>query len=355
MVKTMTTDIFQSMNSTDSVLGWFNSSTTTSGTTPYPNNMATQLNKTTLSDRHGNEMPLFAKLTIAFQMIIMVVIVVGNVLVLVAVVRYKHLRDITGLFVANLATADLVTGLSLPFQMAFFYHPHLERNKFACLLRYQVISFSCNASAYSLLCTVLDRYIAIAHPFKYVRIMTNKVAYTLIGIIWLVDLLISLIPLFGAHNWEIAPMCLYEIVISKYFRCFNVLHQIAISLIIFLIYFKIFLIVRSQLRRIHMESVFNIGDTTSRPSKQMNRVIGMVVLCFQISWLPFFIVQLMLLEDLTQTKVLVANFLVFLGILNSTINPFIYSWKNRQFRQAFRKLLCFHLEVDEIETTISVI
>ena len=64
--------------------------------------------------------------------------------------------------------------LFLPFQMAFFYHPHMEKNKAMCVLTYLVISFACNASAFSLSCTVLDRYIAIAHPFSYVQIMTEK-------------------------------------------------------------------------------------------------------------------------------------------------------------------------------------
>lgn len=325
---------------TTSVLQWTN---VTDLSTKFPSDS---------SRAPSGDLPLFAKLTVAFQVIIMVVIVSGNVLVLVAIIRFKHLRDITGIFVANLATADLVTGLSLPFQIAFFYHPHLERNKIACLLRYGVISFACNASAYSLLCTVLDRYIAIAHPFEYVRLMTDKVAYGLIAFIWIVDLLISLVPLFGAHNWETAPMCLYEIVIDKYFRLFNSVHQMVIAFIILVTYIKIFFIVRSQIRRIQTEAVFNTGDTTNRPSKQMNRVIGMVVLCFQISWLPFFIVQLMLIEDLTVTKVLVANFLVFLGILNSTVNPIIYAWKNKQFRLAFRKLLCFPIVADQPENTL---
>ena len=321
-------------------------------TTEVPVDVTRDINSTVHVDPTNDDLPLPAKLTVAFQMIVMVVIVSGNVLVLVAVIRFRHLRDITGIFVANLATADLVTGLSLPFQMAFFYHPHMERNKVTCLLRYEVMSFACNASAYSLLCTVLDRYIAIAHPFKYVRIMTEKVAYILIAIIWAVDLFVSLIPLFGANNWETAPMCLYEIVIDKYFRLFNSIHQMAIALFISLVYVKIFLIVRSQLRRIEAESVFNTGDTTNRPSKQMNRVVGMVVLCFQVSWMPFFIVQLMLIEDVTVTKVLVANFLVFLGILNSTMNPVLYAWKNKQFRHAFKNLLCFPLDIEDNETTL---
>ena len=293
-----------------------------------------------------------AKITFGFQIVVMLVIVSGNVLVLAAVIRFRHLRDITGIFVANLATADLVTGLSLPFQMAFFFHPDMEKDKGWCIMRFQVISFACNLSAYSLLCTVLDRYIAIAFPFKYVRIMTDKVAYIMIAVIWTVDIFLCLIPILGANNWGQAPMCLYEFVIDKYFRLFNFIHQIAIALIIFLIYVRIFFIVRSQLRRIAADAVFNTGDTTNRPSKQMNRVVGMVVLCFQISWMPFFILQLMLVEDVTVTKVLVANFLVFLGILNSTLNPFLYAWKNKQFRNAFKKLLYLHVKPEDNEQTL---
>ena len=320
-------------------------------TTEVPVDETTYVNSTP-PDPVNEGLSLPAKITFGFQIVVMIVIVSGNVLVLAAVIRFRNLRDITGIFVANLATADLVTGLSLPFQMAFFFHPHMERDKGLCIMRYQVISFACNLSAYSLLCTVLDRYIAIAHPFRYVRIMTEKVACGMIAVIWTVDILLCLIPIIGANHWETAPMCLYEFVIDKYFRLFNFIHQIAIALIILLFYVRIFFIVRAQLRRIQADSVFNTGDTTNRPSKQMNRVVGMVVLCFQISWMPFFIVQLMLVEDVTVTKVLIANFLVFLGILNSTLNPFLYAWKNKQFRNAFKKLLCLHVKPEDNEMTL---
>ena len=322
-------------------------------TTTVSFDVTTNANRTSVNPTN-EDLPLFAKLTVAFQIVVMIVIVAGNGLVLVAVFRFRRLRDITGIFVANLATADLITGLSLPFQMAFFFHPEMERDRITCLLRYTVISFACNASAYSLLCTVIDRYIAIAHPFEYVRIMTEKFAYFLIVIIWIIDLVISLIPLFGAHNWETAPMCLYEIVIDKYFRLFNSVHHMIIAFIISFIYLRIFFIVRSQLRRIAAEAVFNTGDTTNRPSKQMNRIVGMVVLCFQVSWMPFFIIQLMLIEEVTVTKVLIANFLVFLGILNSTMNPFLYAWKNKMFRHAFRKLLRFPVDRHDTEMTLTV-
>ncbi|XP_045157482.2 tyramine receptor 1-like [Mercenaria mercenaria] len=302
----------------------------------------------------GQKLSTFAVVTILLQLTTMVAIVSGNTLVLVAIVRFRTLQDITGIFVANLALADLIIGLTQPFQVAFFFFPELEKNKIACLLRFQIILFACNASIYSLVCTVVDRYVAIAYPLRYPSIMTTKVAFGLVLGIWVLDICCAVIP-FTENNWDTSPFCLYELVLNKYFRFWNHFGGLMFALLMFLIYIRIYFIVKKHLRQIRNEAVFHTGDQNIRGTKQMNTVVAIVVLFFHISWLPFFIIELTMfeIEHVTQTKVLVANFLVFLGVMNSIVNPIVYAWKNKQYRRAFQKLLGLKVsrnEVDSIET-----
>lgn len=303
-------------------------------------NATGSVNITILDSEMEQGLPLFAVVTITLMIIAMLFIMAGNLLVLTAILRFQTLQNITGIFVANLAFADLITGLQHPFQIAFFFFPDIERNKCACLLRYGIILFACNASTFSLVCTVVDRYIAIAFPLRYPNIMTKDIAYGLVIAIWAIDVCV-LLPMFTVNNWETAPFCLYEFVMDKYYRACIHLSTLLFGLCMFCIYVRIFLIVRKHMRQIQNEAFpFQLGQMT-QGAKQMNTVVSIVVLLFHIAWLPFCIIELTMLEveNITKEKVQIANFLVFLGVLNSVVNPIVYAWKNKQYRRAFKKLL----------------
>ena len=69
------------------------------------------------------------------------------------------------------------------------------------------------------------------------------------------------------------------------------------------------------------------------------RTLGIVVGCFIICWLPFFIVTL--LKPLCQncfTNEIVYDVVLWLGYFNSACNPVIYTFFNKDFRAAFRKI-----------------
>jgi hypothetical protein len=301
------------------------------------------------------QLPTSAIITMTLQLLSMVAIIIGNILVLVAILKFRSLQDITGIFVANLALADLIIGVTQPFQVAFFLFPEMERNKIACILRFEIILFACNASIYSLVCTVVDRFVAIAYPLRYPNIMTRKIAFGLVLGIWIFDFCCAFIP-FSENDFEKSPFCLYELVMNKYFRLWNHTCGIIFALVMCLIYVKIYLIVKKHMRQIQIEATLYTEDPTVRRTKQTNTVVAIVVLFFHISWLPFFIIELTMLEvsQVTQDKVLVANFLVFLGVMNSIVNPIVYAWKNKQYRRAFQKLLGLKIHNDEMSTVQSI-
>ena len=145
-------------------------------------------------NRNINRNVLAVSLVMSLQLVLMVAILVGNTLVIVTLYKIKALRDITGIFVGNLAVADLIIGLTLPYEMMFFVFPSLARNKNACLSRFSMVCFSCNASLYSLVCTVVDRYIAIVYPPRYTDILTRYTAYKMVTLIWMIDLTVTILP-----------------------------------------------------------------------------------------------------------------------------------------------------------------
>uniref|UniRef100_A0A915AHM3 G-protein coupled receptors family 1 profile domain-containing protein n=1 Tax=Parascaris univalens TaxID=6257 RepID=A0A915AHM3_PARUN len=85
---------------------------------------------------------------------------------------------------------------------------------------------------------------------------------------------------------------------------------------------------RSSLQRRH-----SISDQKARLT------LGVIMGTFLVCWLPFFCINVFrsLLPDLVSHRQFQA--VTWLGYANSTANPLIYSILNRDFRQAFKRIL----------------
>lgn len=90
------------------------------------------------------------------------------------------------------------------------------------------------------------------------------------------------------------------------------------------------------------------------------RTISIIISVFVLCWLPYFVLNVWLAArgtDSTNT-VLVGTFkiITWLGYCNSTINPLLYAFLNRDFQRALKKLLiCRHRsQVDVGEDMVSI-
>jgi hypothetical protein len=69
-------------------------------------------------------------------------------------------------------------------------------------------------------------------------------------------------------------------------------------------------------------------------------MVLLILGCFTICWLPYFIVACSQIYKITENSSAVAYMAAFtLAMSNSAMNPLIYAWKNSNFRQAFTNLL----------------
>lgn len=73
------------------------------------------------------------------------------------------------------------------------------------------------------------------------------------------------------------------------------------------------------------------------------KTLGVIMGCFTLCWLPFFIVAL--LRPFCGVACDIPNWLfsilLWLGYANSTLNPMIYARFNRDFRTPFKEIICF--------------
>ena len=94
----------------------------------------------------------------------------------------------------------------------------------------------------------------------------------------------------------------------------------------------------SQLSRFVAEKQRISLSKERRAARTMAIIMGAFVLC----WLPFFVMYILFpfcARCAERTDRRVVHFIVWLGYVNSTLNPIIYTVFNVDFRRAFHRLL----------------
>ena len=82
---------------------------------------------------------------------------------------------------------------------------------------------------------------------------------------------------------------------------------------------------------------------SSSPPFPSNSSSGIVMGVFVICWLPFFVTNILMgicPDSCISDPELVGSIVTWLGWINSGMNPIIYACWSRDFRRAFKKILC---------------
>ena len=153
-----------------------------------------------LLDGTGDTQPIDPKdiFFAIFGLLIPLPIVVGNVLIIFVfgwhLPREQRHSD---MFVINMAVADLLVGLLMPFDAAFHIEPRLRGCKYACFAWMAWMVVALGESFLSLFAISLDRFIAVYYPLKYSRCVNRKRVNFAVGISWMSVTAISFMPLLG--------------------------------------------------------------------------------------------------------------------------------------------------------------
>ncbi|XP_053731510.1 prokineticin receptor 1b isoform X2 [Synchiropus splendidus] len=124
---------------------------------------------------------------------IMLVCGLGNFIFIATLTRYKKLRNLTNLLIANLAISDFIVAVvCCPFLVDYYVVKQLswEHGSLLCASVNYLQTVSLYVSTNALLAIAVDRYMAIVHPLR--PRMKYQTAYGLIAGVWIVSILISI-------------------------------------------------------------------------------------------------------------------------------------------------------------------
>lgn len=150
--------------------------------------------------------PYSPQATAAFAIAItfmMIMTIVGNILVIIAVLTSRSLKGAQNLFLVSLAAADiLVATLIIPFSLANELQGYWAFSSIWCEIYLALDVLFCTSSIVHLCAIALDRYLSISQPVSYGAKRTPSSIKAAIIVVWLISAVISFPPLLTLDKSE---------------------------------------------------------------------------------------------------------------------------------------------------------
>ena len=272
--------------------------------------------------------PQTEKLVYLIQMcvgfIITLVIISGNLCTIIVFVKHQHLRTISNVLLFSLSITDFLCGILSSLSDILLY------TDFSCeddlIFMRNTLMLTVSSSMLHLVCIAIERFIVIQFPLQYNRILTRKVITLMLVITWIISL----------DNLVFIPFsnCTQYILIFGIGLYVNGVFYVLTTVTICTLYG----ILICTLQKHRRGSKVNMKTKTS---KKGIKILGLLILCFAISWFPFMIYQIIALVGIISPilKLLLNTVTFKFGICNSGVNVFIYAFTLQPFRRAYKKLL----------------
>ncbi|XP_017144659.1 5-hydroxytryptamine receptor 1A [Drosophila miranda] len=194
-------------------------------------------------------------LAVALFLVLILVTVVGNTLVILAVMTTRRLRTVTNCFVMNLAITDWLVGTCvMPPSVILYITGTWRFGWILCDIWISLDILLCTGSILSLCAISLDRYLAVTQPLTYSKKRRSKrLALLMILVVWITALSITCPPYLGwyeagRHQEEYVD-CRYNQ--NKGYVVFSAMGSFFIPLTVMLyVYVKIGYVLTSRRQRI---------------------------------------------------------------------------------------------------------
>ena len=298
---------------------------------------------TNLSSEHVQVKGFGIWYTVILNYIIAILAVAGNGLTLAAILKNNKLQTPTNVFIASLAVADLLVGISIPtmtFVGALYYSGMTSLSEvYFCLLNHFFYMFPMICSAYHVFIIAFERYVAIVCPLRYHHIRRRSMLISDMVTIWLSSAITAAFPLFLQHAEESREHCDLQIYANYYIVYMVAMPLFGKMLVATCMYTHIFVIAWKQNKKIHGTYGNNKKEVSVRDLKAV-KTLSITVGAFILSWLPYLIYCILQVNGVIPFSTSIYSVFLSLALANSCMNFIIYAVRNSEFSQTFSGLCC---------------
>ncbi len=295
--------------------------------------------------------------------ILVVPTIVGNILTIAAVVKFRHLRERHCVLITSLAVADTLVGVAWGIAMVNVVHPLWC----LCALDLMLISFPTASSHLHVLLMAIDRLIAIKFPFRYLIWMSERYIKIFIATVWIFAFVNALTYLPWALRDTPSKSCSEDGPLAVYVVSMQFITYMVIVCSIIIIYSHINRVAKLHINRINPDNpamVANIKgthtssdtapDNTTHATGSQNMKLPVtpkatkfmlaVIIAYLVIGIPYFVTALagVINPRWTSTNAIwqvMTRISLYFMVLNSCLNVFIYAAYIKGFRKAYKAML----------------
>ena len=254
--------------------------------------------------------------------------IVGNGFVIFLVCRKRQLRTETNTFIVSLAVADLAVGMiAAPSYFLCNMINECISDKKASSFVINVWVFILYASGTNLFSLVLERYIAVAKPLKYITFMTSRRVIQMVLTSWAIPFLFAIIS-FAMRLNSFHRLSAY----------FHLLFEVILCVIFIFCVASMFLVVYKNSKNRILPRQMQLNKRFAKVQAQKTSAVKWLALvtCVFLSCYGLFMHCSLL--SITGHQCEDFHYKVPLQVINSGINPIAYALFKRDIEQECKRL-----------------
>lgn len=263
----------------------------------------------------------------------------GNVLVIWTVLSKFPQRSFTIALILNLAVADLMVMLTVPFWTYYFVKGWVFGDSMCRFLMY-LVYVTVHTSIFSITLISLHRFAAVVLPLASQRWRKPREAHVTMLAIWLLAGVLSCPSLVFSSREMPKGKCSDEFYDTENQR---LAVNIAETLFGFVIPFAVLAVCYTYVAR-------KIRTLKNHKEMKTGKLIAAVVGAFFVCWLPYHILNLITIsalllrhakpkvsQDLLESIQMLTNIHGAVAFVSSCLNPILYAFAARSFRGGLRE------------------
>ncbi|XP_078367073.1 octopamine receptor beta-2R-like [Oculina patagonica] len=258
--------------------------------------------------------------------------ITGNGFIIFLVCSKRQLRTKTNAFIVSLAVADFCVGMSVVPSM-FFCEKATGCNPQSSWITTVRLLFG-YASVTNLCSLVLDRYIAVVKPLKYLTFMKRRRVIQMVSLSWGIPVLLRMVSALAWYIFKTSLKLLswMSLTVFEFLPCLILIFFFASMLHVVYKHGRAARITAQQLRFNH-RVLFKPQENSA--IKIMGIVIGLFLLCYgfyiRCTFVYFFNDRKPCNDE---------QYKIPLLVLNSAINPVAYAFYKRDIKKEINRCIC---------------